>query len=207
VSQPHSGRMKTVLIVTASLVLASTLPAAARSKVDATVIVRTYDYANLAADELGNARTETAQIFGSAGISVKWIDCLVPGRTAGEPCTDPLLPGRDLMLRLVDRIGGSPGPRDRPRDRAPAARKRRAWPAGVDAGALVERRTAWPKARQLGLFAPRSRPDAANPQRPLPPRRLGLREPFSGRREKGSRSHFQTRPQVLHAILGQWRTK
>jgi len=96
--------MKTVVIVTASLVLASTPPAAARSKVDATVIVRTYDYANLGVDELGNARIEAAQIFSSAGISVKWIDCLVPGRTAGEPCTDPLLPGRDLMLRLVDRI-------------------------------------------------------------------------------------------------------
>ena len=25
-------------------------------------------------------------------------------RAGGEPCTDPLLPGRDLMLRLIDRI-------------------------------------------------------------------------------------------------------
>jgi hypothetical protein len=96
--------MKVVLIFTSSLVLAATLPLAAGPRADATVTVRTYDYANVAGDDLANARTEAGLIFSSAGISLNWIDCKVPGHVDGEPCTAPMLPRRDLMLRLVDRF-------------------------------------------------------------------------------------------------------
>ena len=57
-------------------------------------------------DQLAAARTEAEQIFKRAQIAVQWVDCRVPGRT-GEPCTDPLSRGRDLMLRLVDRTPAS----------------------------------------------------------------------------------------------------
>lgn len=67
------------------------------------VAVRTYNYAALSAGELAAARSEVDRIFDSAGISLAWIECRVPGTAAGSSCTEPLLVGRDLMLRLVDR--------------------------------------------------------------------------------------------------------
>ena len=56
----------------------------------------------VSAEQLASARSETAHIFRRAGISLEWIECRVPG-SEGAPCTEPLLAGRDLMLRLVDR--------------------------------------------------------------------------------------------------------
>jgi hypothetical protein len=70
----------------------------------ATVVIRTYNYAALSAERLAAARLEAQHIFTSAGISLKWIDCRVPGDDNGAACTEPLLAGRDLMLRLVNRI-------------------------------------------------------------------------------------------------------
>jgi hypothetical protein len=69
----------------------------------AAVSIRTYNYAAVSGDEMAEARAEAAHIFKGAGISIEWIECRVPGSGAGEACTEPLLVGRDLMLRLVER--------------------------------------------------------------------------------------------------------
>ena len=87
---------------------AATVDAAPRQQ--AAVAVRTYNYATGAGDQMSEARSEAAHIFKGAGISLEWIECRVPGSGAGAACTEPLLVGRDLMLRLVDR---APVPGDR----------------------------------------------------------------------------------------------
>jgi hypothetical protein len=101
VQRAHSGRMKTVLFFV-MLALAGVASAAAAPKPDTTVVLRTYDYANVSSDLLAPARREAEQIFERARIAVLWIDCAVPGTKEGAPCTEPLTPGRELMLRLVD---------------------------------------------------------------------------------------------------------
>jgi len=80
---------------------AATVDAAPRQQ--AAVSIRTYNYATVAGDQMSEARSEAAHIFNGAGISLEWIECRVPGSGAGAACTEPLLVGRDLMLRLVDR--------------------------------------------------------------------------------------------------------
>ena len=80
---------------------AATLDAAPHQQ--AAVSIRTYNYAAVAGDRMSEAQSEAAHIFKSAGISLEWIECRVPGNSAGVACTEPLLVGRDLMLRLVDR--------------------------------------------------------------------------------------------------------
>src|SRR5687767_8581733 len=85
-----------------SLAVTGAAPVEGASKTEATVILRTYDYANVPSDLLVSARREAEQIFKGARIGVQWIDCSVPGKD-GAPCTESLAPGRDLMLRLVER--------------------------------------------------------------------------------------------------------
>jgi hypothetical protein len=68
-----------------------------------TVTIRTYNYADVPAASLAGAESEAALIFKRAGISLEWIDCRVRGND-GPSCTEPLIDGRDLMLRLVDRL-------------------------------------------------------------------------------------------------------
>jgi hypothetical protein len=75
----------------------------ATSDFEATVVVRTYDYSNATSETVAAARSEAGQIFKAAHIAVRWTDCRVPGKADGAPCTEPLVQGRDLMLRLVDR--------------------------------------------------------------------------------------------------------
>jgi hypothetical protein len=87
---------------------AATLGAA--SHASTAVSIRTYNYATVAVEQMSEARSEAAHIFKNAGISLEWIECRVPGGGAGAACTEPLLVGRDLMLRLVDRTP-SPGAR------------------------------------------------------------------------------------------------
>jgi hypothetical protein len=67
------------------------------------VSIRTYNYAAVAGDQMSEAQSEAAHIFKGAGIWLEWIECRVPGSGAGVACTEPLLVGRDFMLRLVDR--------------------------------------------------------------------------------------------------------
>ena len=70
-----------------------------------TVTVRTYNYAQIPDDSLGDARTSVDAIFEPAGISVRWLDCRVPQNAAGASCIEPLEHGTDLVLRLLDRGG------------------------------------------------------------------------------------------------------
>jgi hypothetical protein len=87
---------------------AATVDAAPRPH--AAVAIRTYNYPAVSIEQMSEARSEAAHIFKGAGISLEWIECRVPGTSAGAACTEPLLVGRDLMLRLVDRTP-SPGER------------------------------------------------------------------------------------------------
>ena len=93
--------MKSVVRVVLLLIVASGRLGAAGPS-DATVTVRTYDYAGVSAETLASAREEAKHIFKKAGISLEWIDCAVV-RGESPSCTEPLLNRRDLMLRLVDR--------------------------------------------------------------------------------------------------------
>lgn len=93
--------MKAVLFVLFWVPAFAVTLAAAEPEV--TVNIRTYDYSDLTASDVANARAEADRIFRNARIAVRWIDCWVPGRTGGMPCTEPMAAGRDLMLRLVDR--------------------------------------------------------------------------------------------------------
>jgi hypothetical protein len=67
------------------------------------VAIRTYNYAAVGVDELAAAKSEAAHIFKRARISLAWAECRVPGTDAGAPCIEPLVVGRDMMLRLVQR--------------------------------------------------------------------------------------------------------
>jgi hypothetical protein len=92
--------MKTVIFFMS--ILTATLAHAAAPA--ATVVIRTYNYPALSAAEFAAAKSEAERIFMKAGISLDWTECRVPGGGEGAPCTEPLLVGRDLMLRLVNRI-------------------------------------------------------------------------------------------------------
>lgn len=94
--------MKAVLLCM-SMLMAAQVSVEAASRPEATVAVRTYNYAAVSAEQLAAAKAEAEHIFRNAGISLEWIECRVPGAIAGAACTGPLLAGRDLMLRLVDR--------------------------------------------------------------------------------------------------------
>ena len=95
-------------MLTISAAYGATVDAAPRPH--AAVAIRTYNYAAVDIEQMSEARSEAAHIFKGAGISLEWIECRVPGGSAGAACTEPLLVGRDLMLRLVDRTP-SPGER------------------------------------------------------------------------------------------------
>lgn len=73
------------------------------ARADETVTVRTYNYASISVGQLEAAQSEATHIFSRSRISIAWTGCRVPGAVSGSACTDPLLPGRDLMLRLMDR--------------------------------------------------------------------------------------------------------
>ena len=80
---------------------------AAREKADAVVYVRSFDYTNASDADIAAARREVDGIFKRARIAVRWLDCQVPNRP-GAPCTDPVIPRRDLLLRVVDRTHSTP---------------------------------------------------------------------------------------------------
>ena len=95
-------------MLTVSAAYAATGVAAPRPH--AAVSVRTYNYAVVGIEQISEARSEAGHIFDGAGISLEWIECRVHSEGAGAACTEPLLVGRDLMLRLVD---GRPSPGER----------------------------------------------------------------------------------------------
>lgn len=74
-----------------------------------TVIIRSYDYAQVPPDELAAARAAADRIFQSAGISLQWIDCRVPEDrrwSIGAECLEPLREGQEFVLRLLESAGG-----------------------------------------------------------------------------------------------------
>ena len=95
--------MKTVIFFMLILTAANVGMGEAAPSPEAAVTVRTFNYAGVPFGQLAAAKLEAEHIFRTAGISIEWIDCRVPGGNDGPACTEPLLPGRDLMLRLVDR--------------------------------------------------------------------------------------------------------
>jgi hypothetical protein len=85
-----------------SLALAAASPVSADPEPGATVVVRTFNYAQVPVDALTDAQETAARIFKPAGVALVWIDCRVPQSGGGAACTQPLDVGRDLMLRLMD---------------------------------------------------------------------------------------------------------
>jgi hypothetical protein len=99
--------------------------------VAAMVMIRTYNYMPVPADDLARARATVDRTFQDAGISLQWVDCAVAssivdrpslarrsaqreGRSivdrlpaeahsakAGQECAQPLREGSDFVLRLV----------------------------------------------------------------------------------------------------------
>ena len=69
----------------------------------AIVMIRTYNYAQLPADELARARDTAARTFAKAGITLQWVDCWVPQTPIGgaASCTEPLREGSEFVLRLM----------------------------------------------------------------------------------------------------------
>ena len=92
--------MKREPLMMLMLAFAGTSPTHAASRADATVAIRTYNYAQVSTERLATARTTADRIFHDAGISLEWIDCRVPQSESGAACTTPLSEGRDLALRL-----------------------------------------------------------------------------------------------------------
>lgn len=83
-----------------------------------TVVIRSYNYAQVPPNQLAAARATADGIFQSAGISLQWIDCEVPedGRTSiadrrwssGAACLEPRREGQEFVLRLLESAGGGP---------------------------------------------------------------------------------------------------
>src|SRR5688572_1999554 len=93
--------MRVVILVL--WIVTATSDGAVEAAPRAAVTVRTYNYAAVSFEELAAAKSEAEHIFDEAGISLEWIDCRVPGTSYGAACTEPVITGRDLLLRLVDR--------------------------------------------------------------------------------------------------------
>ncbi len=93
----------TRLLLMLLMLAAAPLSQHAAAHADLAVVVRTYDYTDGSPERLSAARKEAEEIFRTAHISVRWIDCEVPNRRGGATCTEPLAAGRDLMMRLMDR--------------------------------------------------------------------------------------------------------
>src|SRR5687767_1491321 len=93
--------MRAVILVV--WIVTATSDGAVEAAPRAAVAVRTYNYAAVPYEELAAAKAEADRIFDEAGISLEWIGCRVPRTSDGAACTEPVITGRDLLLRLVDR--------------------------------------------------------------------------------------------------------
>lgn len=99
---PSNHHRCVVLDLTLAVALAASFTLRAAANAELPVVVRTFNYAQLPAEQLASARVKANVIFKNAGISVLWIDCQVPQSASGAPCTEPLGERGDLMLRLTD---------------------------------------------------------------------------------------------------------
>jgi hypothetical protein len=96
--------MKNALLFMSLVLAADSAVTDAAPRPDAAVSIRTYNYAAVSTDQFAAATLEAEHIFRRAGIAIHWIECRVPGSALGAACTQPLLAGRDLLLRLTERI-------------------------------------------------------------------------------------------------------
>jgi hypothetical protein len=74
----------------------------------AMVVIRSYNYAQIPADDLARARATADRTFEQAGISLQWMDCWVPGERPSSIvhrpsslCTELLRDGSEFVLRLM----------------------------------------------------------------------------------------------------------
>ncbi len=81
----------------------------------ATVVIRSYNYAQVPADDLARARATADRTFQQAGISLQWIDCWVPGdrpssivNRPSSLCTELLREGSEFVLRLMIPVVAEP---------------------------------------------------------------------------------------------------
>jgi hypothetical protein len=95
--------MTRALLVMMIVGAAHTANAATAVEADTAIVVRSFDYSTRSDADIAQAQREVDAIFRRARIAVRWLDCRVPGR-AGAPCTEPLIAGRELLLRIVDRM-------------------------------------------------------------------------------------------------------
>ena len=77
------------------------------------VVIRSYNYAQVPADDLARARATADRTFQQAGISLQWIDCWVPAPASSigdrpasivdrrSSCTELLRDGSEFVLRLM----------------------------------------------------------------------------------------------------------
>ena len=93
----------TRLLLMLLIIAVAPLPGPAAAQAEFAVVVRSYDYTDGSRERLSAARREAEEIFRQAHIPVRWIDCEVPNRPGGAKCTEPLVAGRDLIMRLLDR--------------------------------------------------------------------------------------------------------
>ena len=73
----------------------------------AMIVIRSYNYAQVPADDLARARATVDRTFQQAGISLQWINCLVPEDRRSSivhrpsSCTELLRDGSEFVLRLM----------------------------------------------------------------------------------------------------------
>ena len=91
------------MILFMAMLIVAGVPSIDAAPAEDAVTVRTYNYAAVPIEQLGPAKSEATRIFKRTGISIEWADCQVPGGVSRSACTNPLVAGRDLMLRLIDR--------------------------------------------------------------------------------------------------------
>lgn len=95
--------MRTPIFFMSMLIAAGVGSSEAGARPEAAVTIRTYNYAFVPDEQLAAAKSEAQHIFRRARISLEWIECRISGAARGSSCTEPLLAGRDLMLRLMER--------------------------------------------------------------------------------------------------------
>ena len=99
---PYKHHPCVALNLTLVVALAAAVSTNAATESELPVVVRTFNYAHVPAEQLASARSTATTILARAGISLHWIDCWVPKSESGAACTEPLGERGDLLLRLVD---------------------------------------------------------------------------------------------------------
>jgi hypothetical protein len=103
--------MRPIASLAVLMMLATPLRAGASDEW-ASILVRVYNYADVATGQLATAKLTAKGIFARTAIAITWIDCRV-GDSAGRACTEPVIEGREFVLRLVQGPDAQPEGSDR----------------------------------------------------------------------------------------------